>query len=157
MAKSQITFVSVLMGLAASPAWCGDLDVSGHWLTADHSSTVEIRDCGDGTPCGVVVAVDPHKGGLEVDHHNRSKDLKGRAMIGATVLAGFQGDGEAWHAGHIYNPHDGRTYRASLHLMSKDRLAVSGCLGPICKKLIWERVAQGDGATIARTEQASLR
>ena len=126
--------------------------VMGQWLTDDHSSTVDIRDCGDGTPCGVVVAVDPAQGGIAIDDLNREESLRGREMVGVTVLEGFKNGGDVWRSGHIYNPKDGRTYRASLRLASKDLLVVSGCLGPICKKLHWERLSQGDDTVVAEAQ-----
>lgn len=127
--------------LVGGGAVASDLDVSGKWVTPDHASVVEIRDCGDGTPCGVVVAVDPTHGGMVCDENNRDARLRGRDMVGVTLLHGFKdGDGRGvWQRGAIYNPKDGRTYRARMELISHDALAVSGCLGPICKELIWER------------------
>ncbi|MEM1380254.1 MAG: DUF2147 domain-containing protein [Pseudomonadota bacterium] len=113
--------------------------MAGHWLTDDRASVVEIVDCGDGTPCGIVVAVHPDNGGMIADHNNRDETLRGRDMVGITLLHGFELHRNAWRRGTIYNPSDGRSYRARLELLTKDALSVSGCLGPICKKLVWER------------------
>lgn len=140
------------MALTWGSATAAPTEVMGRWQTDDRSSTVEIRDCGDGSPCGVVVSVDPGQGGIAVDNRNRAEALRGRSMVGATVLEGFKNGGDVWRSGHIYNPKDGRTYRASLRLESKDRLAVSGCLGPICKKLIWERLSHGEDTVIAEAQ-----
>ncbi|NNU16656.1 DUF2147 domain-containing protein [Parvularcula sp. ZS-1/3] len=134
--------IGILLGLAAPACLAADLDVDGRWYTPDRESIVEIRDCGDGTPCGTVAWVDGDHGGMIADTHNRDHDLRGRPMVGVTLLHGFEREAEGWQAGRIYNPEDGRFYRARIRLLSDNALAVSGCLGPICKKLIWERADQ---------------
>lgn len=150
-------YIVVWAALGTSVAAASDLDVAGHWVTPDGASIVEISDCGDGTPCGVVVAVHPEHGGMVADHNNPDHALRGRSMVGVTLLHGFEPHRGAWGAGAIYNPKDGRTYRARLRLLSDEALSVSGCLGPICKKLVWERADAEDGATSeAVTEVAAL-
>ena len=42
--------------------------------------------------------------------------------------------------GRIYNPENGRTYRASLKLRSPDILEVKGCLLIVCDTQVWRRV-----------------
>ncbi len=42
--------------------------------------------------------------------------------------------------GRIYNPENGRTYRASLKLRSPDLLEVKGCLLIVCDTQVWRRV-----------------
>ena len=34
-------------------------DVEGLWLTQARDGHIEIKDCGDGSPCGTLVWVDP--------------------------------------------------------------------------------------------------
>lgn len=143
--------------LGGNVATASDLDVAGLWQTPDGSSVVQIMDCGDGTPCGVVVSVDPECGGMLADENNPEPDLRGRDMVGVTLLHGFSPRRGAWGSGAIYNPKDGRTYRAHLQLLSDEALSVSGCLGPICKKLIWERADADEVATSGEvTEVAAL-
>lgn len=128
-----------VVAAACGHAFAGELDVWGSWYTPAKDTIVEIRDCGDGTPCGIVTWVDPGRGGLLADVQNPDRDLRGRDMVGVTLLGGFERGADCWRAGSIYNPEDGRTYRARLELLSHHKLAVSGCLGPVCKKLVWER------------------
>lgn len=120
-------------------AFAADLDVEGMWYTPDRNAIVEIADCGDGTPCGVVRWVGGRDGETVCDENNRDPSLRERPMVGITLLEGFVPGEDRWRSGAIYNPEDGRTYRARLELVSETTLAVSGCLGPICKKLLWER------------------
>lgn len=147
-----------LAGMMLGSASAAASEIYGHWMTPDQSSVVEIRDCGDGTPCGVVVAVMPDYGGMTQDEHNRDKALRGRDMVGVTLLHGFQNHGTAWRRGSIYNPKDGRTYRAHLEILEDDALSVSGCLGPICKELVWKRADTSVVGTLgtSETEVAAL-
>ncbi|MCQ8186536.1 DUF2147 domain-containing protein [Parvularcula maris] len=134
----------------------GDLDVWGHWYTPDGASIITIEDCGDGTPCGRVAWVDAEQGGMTEDVHNHDKDLRGRAMLGITLLSGFEERRDRWRRGSIYNPKDGRTYRARLRLLSQNVLGVSGCLGPVCKELTWERAPESQAAGTAPAREAQL-
>lgn len=158
MASGCIAAAILLSGGAT--ATVNSLDVHGLWYTPDRNSIVAIGDCGDGTPCGTVAWVDPEHGGMSHDEHNPDDDLRGREMVGITLLHSFEEQQGSWRSGAIYNPKDGRTYRAKIELLSEDALAVSGCLGPVCKKLIWERAegvaARALEAAPQRAEVASL-
>lgn len=132
---------SALIVASFGLAHADEHDVWGLWYTPDRMSIIEISDCGDGSPCGVVTWVNTEHG-MTVDSENRDHDLRGRPMIGVTLLHGFEKAAHRWGSGAIYNPENGRTYRARLELESNDLLAVSGCLGPICKKLHWERAEE---------------
>lgn len=58
-----------------------------------------------------------------------------------SLLEDFRGgaNGEVMQ-GRIYNPENGRTYRASLKLRSPDILEVKGCLLIVCDTQVWRRV-----------------
>jgi uncharacterized protein (DUF2147 family) len=58
-----------------------------------------------------------------------------------SLLEDFRGgaNGEALE-GRIYNPENGRTYRAALKLRSPDILEVKGCLLIVCDTQVWRRV-----------------
>lgn len=157
--RRVILLTATLLSSVAS-ASAGQLDVWGRWYTPDHASMVEISDCGDGTPCGVVLWVDEHDG-MTVDANNPNPNLQGRPMIGVKLLHSFEPKSHRWGSGAIYNPENGRTYRARMALESENTLAVSGCLGPICKKLLWERAdtdvaSATQPATTGEAELASL-
>ncbi|MEM9809821.1 MAG: DUF2147 domain-containing protein [Pseudomonadota bacterium] len=132
--------VAVAMAVAmVGGARASNLDVQGSWYTDDGMSIVEIQDCGDGTPCGSVTWLDPSIDGDVCDENNPDLSLRHRRMMGLRLLEGFERGRGRWKSGAIYNPKNGQTYRARLELLSNNQLGVSGCLGPICKKFIWER------------------
>jgi len=116
-------------------------DVYGLWLTQDRNARVEIADCGDGTPCGALVWIDPASGALEVDANNPDPELAERPLLGIELLSAFEPHGSAWRRGRIYDPETGRTYRSRIERTAEDELEVKGCLGPICRTQTWTRAA----------------
>ena len=67
-------------------------------------------------------------------------DLRERPLIGVPILWGFLPDGEGWQGGRLYNPDDGKDFRAELQLLSPTRLRVTACFGPFCRSQIWTRI-----------------
>ncbi len=137
----------VAIGAAADPS-----DVYGTWLTQSRTAHVEIADCGDGTPCGRVVWIDPAS--LEpgvtpetaVDRNNPDPELRDQPVLGLTLLAGFEQKREAWRGGTIYDPEAGKSYGSRLSRREDGRLQVKGCIGPICKTQVWTPVARSVAA-----------
>lgn len=115
-------------------------DLTGHWRTGRHGALVHIGDCGDSTPCGRLAWVDARVSeGVVHDVRNRDPALRGRDLLGLPVLWGFEPIHEGWRDGRLYNPDDGKTFRAHMSLLSPNELRVTGCLGPLCRSEIWTR------------------
>ncbi|TCP61584.1 uncharacterized protein (DUF2147 family) [Rhodovulum bhavnagarense] len=133
--------VFALAALAASGLYAEGLeDVTGHWRTVRHGALVRITDCGDSSPCGRLAWVAPAIAeGNTHDIRNPDAALRRRPLIGVPILWGFTPDGQGWTGGHLYNPDDGKTFRAHLHLLSPRALHVTGCLGPLCRSQVWTR------------------
>lgn len=127
--------------LAGNNALAADLDVDGIWMTSGRSGIVELKDCGDSTPCGTLIWVLPYNdGSLPKDDNNPDVELATRDLLGVQMLSGFRRSGEKWKSGRIYNPEDGKTYRSGLERASETILKVKGCVGPICQTQIWHRL-----------------
>lgn len=134
---SIFSYLVLAVGASAAPVDA----LAGQWRTVRHGALVEISDCGDGTPCGALVWVeDSVSGGQLHDVRNRQPDLRERPLIGLPILWGFLPDGEGWQNGRLYNPDDGKDFRADLQLLSSTRLRVTACLGPFCRSQIWTRI-----------------
>lgn len=129
-----LTVVSILISQTAYP---DSLDVYGLWLTEAKDGHVEITDCGDGTPCGHLVWVDPEKGPTERDERNRNVTLRDRPLIGVPIVWNYSARRGAWRGGRIYNPEDGKTFRSSMRRLANGTLQVKGCIGPACITNIW--------------------
>ena len=136
----KAVFVLLFSLCLPAQAMADPLEVFGVWLTAAKDGYVEIRDCGDGTPCGTLVRIVPTGTNTELDARNRDPSLRQRKLIGTPIVWGFKQTSKKWQHGSIYNPNDGKTFAASLERRDDGTLKVRGCLGPICRTNIWERV-----------------
>lgn len=112
-------------------------DVYGLWLTQAKDAHIEVTDCGDGTPCGALVWVDPISTESQHDIRNADNEQRGRPLIGVPIVWGYARGLKGWRSGHIYNPEYGKTYASSMRLQKDGTLKVKGCLGPICITNIW--------------------
>jgi uncharacterized protein (DUF2147 family) len=127
----------------ASPAAA---DVDGVWLTRGGKSKVRIERCADGPGwCGNIVWLAEPSGadGRPLrDLENRDPALRGRPVLGMALLTGFaRRKGDAWSGGVIYNPEDGRNYRAELRRTGARSLEVKGCaLRIFCQTQQWSLV-----------------
>lgn len=126
------------------PAAADPMDVAGRWLTQDKDAIIKIFDCGDGTPCGTLVWAATKPGGPKTDVRNPDETLRGRPILGMTMIWGFTRDGETWRRGKIYNAGNGKTYGSGLAVSDDGALALKGCLGPFCKTQRWTRVPDHD-------------
>ena len=134
--------IALVMGLLALSGEPGAHDVYGAWYTPDRDSVIAIADCGDGTPCGTVTWIDEARAQVTVDEHNDDAALRGRPILGITLLSGFETGRRGWRGGAIYHPGNGNTYRAKVRRLDADTLEVKGCLGPICQAQRWQRAPE---------------
>ena len=136
----RIPAMATLAGMAAGQALAATpLDVSGRWLTAERTAQIEIRDCGDGAPCGTVVWVKPNPKGV-LDVKNPAPELRARPLVGVRLLYAFHRGETAWEGGRIYDARSGRTYQARMSRSADGTLSVTGCLGPFCQSQTWTQV-----------------
>ncbi|MEM7661785.1 MAG: DUF2147 domain-containing protein [Pseudomonadota bacterium] len=135
-------FISGLIATTLVAPACGDSHaVFGTWLTEAGDGHVEISDCGDGTPCGVLVWVDPDLTPSAYDTRNPDEALRSRPLIGTPIVWGYERSKKNWRGGAVYNPEDGKTFRSTIERADDASIRVTGCLGPICRSNIWTKVA----------------
>ena len=117
--------------------------VGGTWIATNRNGQitghVNIRDCSNGTPCGVLVWIDPKSTSQRFDLRNPNQRLRGRPLIGTLILSGFTKQGEIWRGGRVYNPEDGMSFNSSIARGRDGHLRVTGCLGPFCQTKTWRR------------------
>ena len=130
----SLFFVSV-----SSLAHANSLDVFGTFLTEEQNSHVEISDCGDGSPCGTVVWLDPTK----LAPNLQPSDIKtkaGEPVLGLLMLQGFESEKTDWRDGTIYAPSKDKTYASRLKRLDNGNLEVKGCISFLCQTQIWTPV-----------------
>jgi uncharacterized protein (DUF2147 family) len=123
-----------LLMLPLLPRVAQATEPTGLWWAEGGFAQVEIQRCGEAL-CGEVVWLrhpfDEH--GCELrDVENPEPELRGRPVIGLTILRALQASPEdptEWNGGEIYDPGSGRTYGAVLEMETPDRLRVRGYLG----------------------------
>ncbi|MCK9913417.1 DUF2147 domain-containing protein [Microbacteriaceae bacterium K1510] len=119
-------------------------DPTGEWMVEKGYATIRIVDC-NGQFWGIV-ASEQTPGG--VDKNNPDPQLRSRPTLGMPVLKGMTPSNPNEWSGEIYNSQDGRTYSASISLLSADKLKVQGCvLGFLCGGENWTRVASPERTT----------
>jgi uncharacterized protein (DUF2147 family) len=127
-------FGLMMPAAAAAPA----PSVEGRWVTQARDAIVEIAPCG-ASLCGRIVKFlkTPPGGVDQRDVRNPDEKLRGRKLLGLSILSGFSRAGDEWR-GRIYDPKSGKDYRSVLATRG-GRLIVKGCLGPFCKSQSWTR------------------
>jgi uncharacterized protein (DUF2147 family) len=121
----------------------------GKWLTEGKDAALAIGDCG-GQYCGRIVWLDTSdlpRGEVLRDEKNPDPTRRSHRICGLVVLTGLTPSGPDSWQGRVYNPKDGRTYRADITVLSRDALHIRAYLGlPIFgKSQTWTRVNAGAG------------
>jgi len=120
-----------------TPSTAVSFDIEGLWLVESGNGKVEVKDCGDGTPCGTLVWIDETQGDSYLDVNNADPKLRERPLLGSPVFWGFKKKGDVWKSGYIYDAEGGKTYKSKIKLTKDGNLKVKGCVGPICQSQIW--------------------
>lgn len=118
-------------------------DAQGVWTMSNGKVTVKVSDCGK-TICGAIVdlkePISKIDGKPKVDRENPDPALRGRPLIGLTILIGMKPAGAGKWTGAIYNPDDGNTYSSTVKL-DGDTMKVKGCvIGILCKTNVFNRM-----------------
>lgn len=65
----------------------------------------------------------------KVDKNNPDKNLRTNPLLGLVMLNDFKYENEQWVDGKIYNPEDGKEYKAYMKLKDNQTLSVRGYIG----------------------------
>lgn len=128
-------FSVVLSGLALA-----EEGASGVWRLDSGKVTVRITPCGTSL-CGAIIGLAKpldKKGRPKVDKRNPNESLRNRPLIGLAILGNMKPAGANKWQGTIYNADDGRTYSSYMSLSGRN-MRVRGCVGPLCKTMIFVR------------------
>ena len=125
---------TILFAATAVPAQSAS--ATGEWLVADKTARIAIHACGQRLR-GTIAWERVH--GL--DDQNPDPSKRHRPTLGLSILKGMRSTGpDAW-AGQIYNADNGKTYSATVKLLSPTSLLVRGCvMGFLCGGETWTKV-----------------
>jgi len=128
--------------MIASPAFAENgKDVFGIWKVQSGTALVEIKDCGDGTPCGRLVSIDAPNPEAVLDDQNPNPELAKKPLLGSRMLWGFEAKKSKWSGGRIYDAESGKDYKSKIQLQDDGTLEVKGCIGPFCESQTWTEAA----------------
>lgn len=115
--------------LIAANVIATEADIEGRWLSGDKSGWIEIHLV-DGKPIGTAAGSTTPNEPTRYDILNPDPALRSRALLGITILQGFEYVGDqVWKGGMIYDPNSGNTYKSTLTLLDRNTLKVRGFIG----------------------------
>ncbi|HZZ68650.1 MAG TPA: DUF2147 domain-containing protein [Phenylobacterium sp.] len=123
---------------AADPAF-------GDWLTQAGDGKVRVGPCAadPARACGALIWMKPPPNaptGPVHDVNNPDPALRSRPMLGILIIRDFTREAPGhWGDGKIYDPNDGKTYKAKMSVAPDGALKVSGCVLVFCKAQTWTR------------------
>lgn len=134
-----LIFISSQLFAAFSPD-----DIIGVWKDGQGKGQVQIYKH-NGRYYGKIIWLKNPKdenGKPKVDRKNPNPNLRTKPIIGLVMLKDFRYDEDEWSDGHIYNPSDGKEYKAYMKLRDKNTLSVRGYVGIslLGKTDTWTRV-----------------
>jgi len=110
--KTLIASAFVMTALAV-PAMADPHDVFATFATQEGTSHIQISDCGDGTPCGTIIWIDPTSLPEGITPET-AIGKTGVNVLGLTMLEGFERKNKGWRNGTVYDPENDKTYAARL-------------------------------------------
>ena len=131
--------LSTLIVLAFAAAAPGD-SPHGLWKTPT-GGHIRMAPCGADLCATVVTSPHLREHPDQKDVLNANPALRTRPIKGLrTLQVSSTGPGE-WLRGWVYNPEDGKTYKAEVRLLGGGRLKVTGCVAkPLCQSQTWTRI-----------------
>ena len=131
----------MILLMAVAAAAVGPDAAIGRWQTETKHGIVEIAPCG-ASLCGKLVGSDGLRANPDLrDINNKDASLRGRRLVGITMLQGFTRGTTDWSGGTVYNAADGGTYKATVTPIDANTLKMKGCIvWPLCKSETWTRI-----------------
>lgn len=118
--------------------------IVGVWANGSGKGHIQIYKS-SGKYHGKIVWLKEHndkEGKPKVDRHNPDPEKRSRPVMGLVMLRNFVFDDGEWSNGHIYNPQDGKEYKAYIKMNNSSEITVRGYVGIslIGKSDTWKRV-----------------
>ncbi len=140
----RANYLSVLgligMGLFGAGQARAAEDPTGFWATEKNESQIHITHCGDKLCGNIFWMKDPNdaKGALRLDKENEDEVKRKRPLLGLQLIS-MKPEDDYWK-GSVYNPTNGKTYDATLKILSKNQVELKGCVAYIlCGGQKWTR------------------
>ncbi|RYC31782.1 DUF2147 domain-containing protein [Lichenibacterium minor] len=115
-------------------------DPTGYWATEKNESQIHITHCGDKLCGNIFWMKEPSdgKGAMRLDKENEDEAKRKRTLLGLQLI-NMKPEDDYWK-GTVYNPQNGKTYDATLKILSHTQVELKGCVAYIlCGGQKWTR------------------
>ena len=144
-----VGLLTVALLAPVSPSHAASADPTGYWKKpdAERESKIEVFKCGKKKTnlCAKIAWLkEPNdsKGKPLHDVRNENPALRGRPILGLPIFTDLVPSAPSTWNGKIYNPEDGRTYTATLTVVSRKQILLKGCKAwLLCGERNWFRTA----------------
>jgi uncharacterized protein (DUF2147 family) len=144
-----VGLLTVALLAPVSPSHAASADPTGYWKKpdAERESKIEVFKCGKKKTnlCAKIAWLkEPNdsKGKPLHDVRNENPALRGRQILGLPIFTDLVPSAPSTWNGKIYNPEDGRTYTATLTVLSRKQILLKGCKAwLLCGERNWLRTA----------------
>lgn len=137
---------AALLPASATSAQAGD--PSGYWRKANQGqfpAKMQLYRCGGRSICVKIAWLQnprDSKGRVLQDVRNVNPSLRGRTIEGMHIIRGMQQASANQWKGTVYNPEDGKTYSATVTLVSSGKIVLKGCVASfLCREQVWLRTS----------------
>jgi uncharacterized protein (DUF2147 family) len=149
MCAAVIGLLAGAIFVPSGPSHAASADPTGYWMKpdAERESKIYVFKCGPGNRllCAKIAWLknpNDSKGGPLHDIRNENPALRGREIVGLPIFSGLAPSAPSTWTGKIYNPEDGRTYSATLTVLSSKLIHLRGCKAwLLCGERQWFRTA----------------
>jgi len=133
----------LLAALSMATIQQSPVTVEGRWKTPGDDGEVSLERCGTEL-CGRLRTSKSIGATPDLkDTSNIDANLRSRLLKNLLIVKGLHGGPIEWKDGEVYNPNDGRTYKASLVIIDATHVRLRGCIFfPLCKSETWTRIPQ---------------
>ena len=137
----------VLVGVFGLTSFAQADQILGVWLNEEGTSHIEITKNSRGEYVGKIIWLkEPldDNGRPKVDTENPDANLRNRPLLNMQILEGFSYNQrrKEWSGGTIYDPKNGRTYKAFMKLDDNNTMSLRGYVGVrlLGRTSTWTRV-----------------
>ncbi len=135
--------------LPVTQSHAASADPTGYWMKpdAERESKIHVFKCGSKKTnlCAKIAWIkEPldSKGNPLHDVRNENPSMRGRPIQGLAIFSQLAPSAPSTWTGKIYNPEDGRTYSATLTVVSRKQILLKGCKAwLLCGERNWYRTS----------------